>query len=101
MGPKKRKEKVEAVYEGCCTKWDRKWLFEEDLWVFEKGMRDIAFQCYDAVDKIILRAKKRELHQKKRQRHLHRWEKEADDSTPLSQPSAQVPQIQEQVQQEQ
>ena len=55
MGRKRRKcteqdseEDFSSVYDGFCPLWDRKWLFEDDLWIFPKGMRDMQFDEYDA-----------------------------------------------------
>ena len=36
-------ENLPSAYEGFCPLWDRKWLFEEELWTFEPGMRDKQF----------------------------------------------------------
>ncbi len=73
MGPKRRKcfasedsDDTSSVYEGVFPLWDRKWLFEDDLWIFHKGMRDQEFQHWTDLEREA-RARERKTEREKRQ----------------------------------
>jgi Ulp1 family protease len=74
-------EYAESVYEGFFVCWDKKWLFEDELWIFDKGMRDMAYQGLNDLDAEIAKKKRKKDKQAKAQAkavksqgHAHSYE---------------------------
>ena len=59
---KKQKKAIDtceepSVYDGFLPLWDRKWLFESELWIFDRGYRDCQFAVLDDVEALAKRNK--------------------------------------------
>jgi hypothetical protein len=65
---KKKKQKIDtgSVYDGFFPLLDRTWLFDPDeVWIFNKGMRDMQFQRFDEANEQLGRQRRKQQREEK------------------------------------